>query len=593
MDSKDEIKQKTDLVELISEYVKLKPAGNFGHKGLCPFHGEKTPSFHVSGDKQIWHCFGCSEGGDCFSFVQKMEGMTFPEALEHLGRKCGVEVKRFSSKEGNVRQRMLAVNDLAEKFFVKVLNESSKAQYAREYVASRQIPQEIAAKFGLGYAPDDWSLLCDVLRKRGYSEAELVQAGVALKKRSGSGVIDRFRHRLMIPLRDQHGNTLGFTGRVLRAEDNPKYMNSPETPVYSKGRVLFGLDVAKQAIKQAGYVVIVEGNLDVTASHKAGVEQVVASSGTALTQDQLELLKRYTDTIVFAFDSDAAGFKAVKKGLAIARGLGLDVRAAILPEGVKDPDELVEKNPAAWKELVEHSVPIMQFLISHVTRGKDLRNVDDKRAVSAELLPALGQMTDVVEREHWLVQVADLLAVKPDVLRSSISVKGSVVSGQGTASVDPAGEKSPKLSKDEQAYRLIFGQLVNAPELFEMLHKRFYRFVEANELWTTLYNLAQEAYDSDSLAAQTTFFTRLRDRISGHQREQELLPLLDSSSLLAESTFQTMSPQQVLAHVEDLLAGLSKRVLKRDRTELARQLRQAEQAGDQEQVQALLARLSD
>ena len=293
MDPKDEIKQKLDILDLVSEYVALKPSGSTGFKGLCPFHSEKSPSFHVSQDRQNWHCFGCSEGGDCFSFVMKMEGMTFPEALMHLGKKVGVEVRRLPTAETNTRSRMLQVNDLAQKFYRKVLIDSPKASAARAYVEKRQIPTELAETFGLGYAPDDWDTLSQFLLKHGFSEGELLQAGVSMRRKQGSGVIDRFRNRLMIPLRDHHGNTVGFTGRSMPGdEQGPKYMNSPETPVYSKTHLVFGLDLAKQPAREAGAMVIVEGNLDVVASHKAGVANIVASSGTALTQEKLELIKR-------------------------------------------------------------------------------------------------------------------------------------------------------------------------------------------------------------------------------------------------------------------------------------------------------------
>jgi len=304
MDPKDEIKEKIDLQELISEYLPLKPSGSGSFKGLCPFHTEKTPSFNVSPDKQIWHCFGCSEGGDCFSFIQKMEGMTFPEALMHLGKRVGVEVTRFSSKEGNEKQRALEMHEHAETFYRKVLTDGNGSSAARAYVLKRAIPEELAVKFGIGFAPDEWNALAAVLLKRGFSETEIVQAGLGLKKKSGSGIIDRFRNRLMIPLRDRHGKTVGFTGRILpgSSDTGPKYMNSPETVIYRKSRLVFGLEFAKTACRERGTIIVTEGNLDVVASHKAGVENSVASSATALTEEQLALMKRYTDTIIFAFD---------------------------------------------------------------------------------------------------------------------------------------------------------------------------------------------------------------------------------------------------------------------------------------------------
>ncbi len=598
MDPKDEIKQKLDILDLVSEYVVLKPSGSTGFKGLCPFHSEKSPSFHVSQDRQNWHCFGCGEGGDCFTFVMKMEGMTFPEALMHLGKKTGVEVRRLPTAETNTRSRMLQVNDLAQKFYRKVLTDSPKASAARGYVETRQIPSELAERFGIGYATDDWDTLSQFLLKRGFSEGELVQAGLSMRRKQGSGVIDRFRHRLMIPLRDHHGNTVGFTGRSMPGdEQGPKYMNSPETPIYSKSHLLFGLDLAKRPARDAGFIVIVEGNLDVVASHKAGVEHIVASSGTAFTQAQLELLKRYTSTIVFAFDSDAAGLKAAKKGMSLARALEFDIRAAILPEGVKDPDELVQAKPELWKSLVEHSVPIMQFLIAHTTRGRDLKNIDDKRAIARELLPALGEMYSVVEREHWLQVVADLLQISIDRLRPSLpsATKPSAPS----TPLKPLKPSTP-LTKSEKARRLLFGYIVNTPDAFDTFRKRLEKAFGGEELWITLYKLAADSYDCASQGALTNtvgvpkkYFSRIQDLFVDHPRQVVLQQLLDTSTFMADETFHELPPQKVLEHIDQLFTLLEEDLTAQKRVTLARELRQAEATGDNAAVSALMSQLNE
>lgn len=591
MEPKDEIKQKLDILDLVGEYVVLKPSGSTGFKGLCPFHSEKSPSFHVSQDRQNWHCFGCNEGGDCFSFVMKMEGMTFPEALMHLGKKVGVEVRRLPTTQSNVRSRMLLINDLAQKFYRKVLMDSSKAARARDYVATRQIPNELVDLFGIGYAPDDWDLLSAFFLKRGFSEAELVHSGVSLRRKQGSGVIDRFRNRLMIPLRDHHGNTVGFTGRSFPGEDQgPKYMNSPETPVYSKSHVVFGLDLAKRSARDAGAIIIVEGNLDVVASHKAGVQHIVASSGTALTQEQLELIKRYTSTIIFAFDSDAAGLKAAKKGMTMARALGFDIRAAILPEGVKDPDELVQKNPELWRQLVEHSQPIMKFFISHVTRGKDLKNIDHKREISAELLPALGEMSSVVEREHWLQVVADLLHISADQLRPSVPVPSQPTVLTPTTSLSSS---SPSLSKPEKARRLLLGYVLSTPDAFDTFRKRLEKVFTGSDVWITLYKFIADTYDSGSQPAQKPFFSRIQDLIIGRPDAQTLTEVLNTSTFMADETFQDLPPQKVLEYIDEVLVLLDEEIIASQRSALARALRQAEAAGDTQAVGRILQQLNE
>ncbi len=600
MDPRDEIKQKTDLAELIGEYLTLKPSGTDSFKGLCPFHNEKTPSFHVSSDRQIFHCFGCGEGGDCFSFVMKMEGMDFPEALNHLGKKLGIEIKRFSSKEGNERSRLIAINELASKFFHKVLIDSSKAAHARAYVESRGITKELIVKFELGYAPDDWSTLVDFLRTRAFSEMEIVQAGLALRKKSGSGLIDRFRHRVMIPLKDQHGNVVGFTGRSM-GDEMPKYMNSPETPIYHKGQLMYGLDLAKSSIKRDGRVVIVEGNLDVVASHKAGVESVVASSGTALSEDQLKLLARYTKTIVFAFDQDAAGLKAARRGIAAARALAFDVRAAILPGGVKDPDELVQSCPEGWVRVTTESVPIMQFLIERVTRGRDLSRIDDKRAVSTELLPALAEMRDVVEREHWLQVVADILSVDSSILRTSIRPVQPVVSTSAKASVDrstgkPATTQPQKhivLSKEDTAFLLILGLFVNDPSVYSPFFDQLSEKSTGDETARSLYTFVKSTYDPSVNLAQKTFFERLRSVLERETSREDLLHLLDKSSLLAQTTFQELSPTNVQEQLKNLLQLMQSRSSIALRSALAAKLRQAEALGDHARVDGLMQELKE
>ncbi|TAK03661.1 DNA primase [Patescibacteria group bacterium] len=608
MDPKEEIKQKTDIAELIGGYLTLKPSGMASFKGLCPFHAEKSPSFHVSTDKQIFHCFGCSEGGDCFSFVMKMEGMEFPEALKFLGDKVGVEVKRYDSTEGNERARLVAVNELAAKFYRKVLMDSPAAEQARAYVAGRGIGAELAEKFGLGYAPDAWDTLSSFLQKKGYRDGDGEKAGLTQRRKSGVGHIDRFRHRLMIPLCDQHGAVVGFTGRIIPTpylpteasakvgplppppSDGPKYMNSPETAVYHKGSLLYGLHLAKQAIKRAGSVVIVEGNLDVIASHKAGVENVVGSSGTALTEEQLALLKRFTGTIAFSFDRDAAGFKAAQKGIALARAMGFDVRATVLPqEAGKDPDEAVQKDPALWREAAGRSVPIMQFMIERAVLGRDLSDVDDKRAVSALILPELRLVTDVVEREHWLQTVADLLRTDIGALRSAI--------GPATRTAPaPARDLPPtssRSSKQDASARALVGLAIQSPSWFDRVAKTL-GSLPLPEPWATLYSLVKDQYHlpQTDLPGQTGPYGRLRSAIEAHASQADLVPLLDTAALDAERLLAGVAEKDLPGQVTELVHILVAADAKRRREAIEADIRRAERDGDREAVERLIKELT-
>jgi len=594
MDPRDQIKDKLDLAELIGEYVQVKHVGTTV-KALCPFHNEKTASLNISPDKGVWHCFGCGEGGDCFTFVMKMEGMDFSEALRHLGKKAGVEVQRFPSKETNERQRLIGLHELASRFYRKVLVDLPQAKAARDYLSKRGIDSALQEKFGIGFSPDSWDALATFLSKKGYRDGEAEKAGLLMRKKSGQGMIDRFRGRVMIPLRDRHGNIVGFTARIMPGADEkagPKYMNTPETPAYHKGKLLFGLDLAKQAIKQKGHVIVVEGNLDVVASHKAGVENIVASSGTALTEDQLSLLKRYTDKIVFCFDQDAAGFQAAQKGIRLGAGLGFDVRALVIPEEAgKDPDDVVQKDPALWRDIVEHSVPIMQFYIDRAKRGKDFSHIDDKRAVGKFLLPELAQVQDVVEREHWLQVISDLLRTDIHVLRQSIS-KTSRTYPQAQKKLNTSSRQLPKSSKEEQVASLLMGLMVHD----ELVRADVQGQLAEESLPTPelkkLYSAIKMTYDSPRLSVQKSFFRQLRESLED-QADSPLVPLLDRISIQAEQFISTVPAKTVLNHTHQLLHTLvSGRQLERKQAIVA-ELRQAESAGDAETATRLLQEFNE
>ncbi len=594
MDPKEEIKSRVDMAELVGEYLPLKPAGPSRFRALCPFHAEKTPSFHVSVDKQIWHCFGCNEGGDCFSFVMRMEGMDFPEALMHLGKKVGVEVARYSATETNEKRRLTDANELAAKFFRKVLTDSTAGAAARDYLAKRGIPEALAERFGLGFAADAWDSLTAFLGSRGFQPLEQEKAGLVLRRKDGSGVYDRFRNRLMIPLCDQHGNVIGFTGRVmpndsttpsLHDSTTAKYMNSPETAIYHKGRTLYGLHLAKQAIKREGRVVIVEGNLDVVASHKAGVENVVGSSGTALTEDQLALLKRFTTTIVFSFDADAAGFKAAQRGIALARRGGFDVRVAVLPaDAGKDPDDAVQKNPELWRAACAKTVPIMQYYIDRAVTGRDLSNVDDKRAVAALLLPELSQITDVIEREHWLQTVSDLLRTDMDVLRKALAPAVPV-------KIVPSSPVRPvatvKLTRAEQAVRSLLGMLIQVPAVrAEILSGLAARTLPSDAL-RSLYTDLKEEYDASQSLDQAphSYFGRLEARMTGRDPHRSVLHEI---ALHGEELVAQLPPERVVTQVHELLDSLTASDRDVRRKAIEADMRRAEQAGDQATVEKLI-----
>lgn len=589
MDAKDQIKQRLDVSEVIAEYLTLKPAGSAGFKAICPFHQEKTPSLHVSKEKQIWHCFGCDKGGDIFSFVMDIENVDFPEALRILGKKAGVEIPRFEKSESNEKQRMIALHELVTKFYQKVLFDSNQAAEARHYLNGRGMNKELIDKFAIGFSPDSWDSLTSFLSKRGFSTNEILAAGLVQRKKSGTGVIDRFRNRVMVPLRDHYGNVVGFTARIMPGADaksGPKYMNSPETLIYKKSELLYGLDLAKSTIKQAGFVIVVEGNLDVIASHKAGVQNVVASSGTALTELQISLLKRFTDTIVFSFDQDAAGFAAAQRGIRLALSQDLKVKVVILPpEAGKDPDDAVQKDPNIWVEAVKHPIPIMDYYFQKAVQGKDMGNVDHKREIGAFLLPEIAAVSNTIEQEHWLQKLADALRIDINILRGSVK-KEAVVSKKSKDNQSP--QKTEKKDAKTQAVIEILGVFIQFPEhrntITDALTDEMIDNLELKSLYKIICSLYNQPQDK---AAQKSFYAEL-SHIIQEQESQPLERLVHECALKGENIASNTPQNQVQQQLNDYFAVIKSANLKQRKQELGLAIRQAEEAGDTETVQKLL-----
>lgn len=417
----DEIKARLDIVDVVSGYVHLQKAGrNF--KALCPFHHEKTPSFVVFPETQTWRCFGaCGEGGDLFSFVMKAEGWEFGEALRNLAKRAGVELTPLTpaqQQQANEYERLQGMIEEAARFFHQHLLEAPAAESVRAYVAGRGLRPETIAAFQLGYAPDDWHQALQHLQMLGYAQDEIVEAGLAIRNEQGN-VYDRFRHRLMIPIRDARGRTVGFGARALDRDAVPKYLNSPQSPLFDKGRLLYGLDMARRAIRETETAVIVEGYMDVMQAHQAGFANVVAQMGTALTEDQLRQLSRYARRLILALDPDVAGTSATMRGLNVAREvlqsdravtfdprgvmrytglLELDIRVITLPEG-HDPDDLIRQNPQAWQTLLERAIPVAEYVIQQGTAHLTPQSSYQEREQAARaLLPLLTATESDIER---------------------------------------------------------------------------------------------------------------------------------------------------------------------------------------------------
>ncbi|MFC2028025.1 DNA primase [Chloroflexota bacterium] len=435
MNSVDEIKQRLDIVNMISEHVQLGKAGrNF--RGLCPFHTEKTPSFFVFPERQSWHCYGCGAGGDVISFVMKKEGLGFGEALNILASRAGVYLpeKKTGTTEDKTVNKLYQINDAAARYFHELLLNSPPAEGARKYVESRQLSSETITEFRLGFSLDSWEGLKQKLQKQGYSEANLVSAGLAIAKEDRT--YDRFRGRLMFPICDVKGRVLGFGARSLD-DSAPKYLNSAESSIFTKSSVLYGIDLAKGAIREQGKAVIVEGYMDVLTAHQNGFRNVVASMGTALTEKQIAILKGLSAHICLSLDADAAGNAATLRGIEVCRNilaeevkgtkkwlggatqLYTEITIISMPEG-KDPDEVIAENPNQWQQLINEAQPLMDFLIDVTTIKYDLSKPEGKSQLSNELLPLIAEMRDSAVREEYLTKLSKLTGISEKVLVAKI-----------------------------------------------------------------------------------------------------------------------------------------------------------------------------
>ncbi|HOX96421.1 MAG TPA: DNA primase [Candidatus Woesebacteria bacterium] len=413
-DQVEEIKRKTDIVGVVGTYVALKKTGRH-HKGLCPFHSEKTPSFMVNEEMGLYKCFGCGAGGDVIKFLMEIEGIEFREALERLAEKVGVKLVYKRNEADDERSKMLEVMDLASRYYHWLLTEGKVGQAAREYLKDRKINEKLIETFNLGFAMQSWDGLTNYLiKKKGYKEELLEKVGLVSRKNQGSGVYDKFRGRIMFPLQDAGGKVVGFTGRILPSlakEDEPKYLNSPETALYHKGRMLYGFSQAKKTMREKRRVVLVEGQMDCISSFGAGVTETVAVGGTALTEDQVEMIARLADKIWLSLDADDAGNVAMKRSVELAEKRGLNIKVVQI-EGGKDPDEIARKSPGKWKELVEDAKDVYDYVMSRAFEKYDSENIDGVKKIISEVIPFLAKIENNIIKERWAKKLAEKLGVE-------------------------------------------------------------------------------------------------------------------------------------------------------------------------------------
>ena len=561
----DRIRQNNDVVEVIGSYFPLKRAGaNF--RALCPFHKEKTPSFNVNPAKQIWHCFGCGAGGDVFTFVMKYENLEFVAAVRRLAERAGIKLEyeeRAGEPGRDLKEQLLKLHELAANFFHHNLLKETSAEPAREYLQRRKITSDVAKKWRLGYSPDAWDGLLQYAASKKFSAELLESAGLALRRESGDGFYDRFRGRLMFPIGDEQGRPVGFSARILSdAKDQPKYINSPETPIFQKGRILFALDKAKRAIIEEKYAIVCEGQVDTISCHEAGIENVVAPQGTALTEQHARILKRYAEEVVLMFDADAAGQNAIVRSAEPLWDAGIVILVAVLPEG-HDPDSYVKVFGAEkLKELVAKSPSFFVYLLDRLSQQHDPRSERGKLQIARQMAEWLARIPTPILLATYAQQTARRLDIGEDALRKEVAkLTGSRRNRTETVfdeEADAAAYIDPARARGLPAEEMLLRTMLADERVIAMVGKRL-----------------DVAWLSDAVAGQT-IQDALRLHKAGHWTGPSTLlnqpQNEETGRLVSELLLNPQMAKRPEAVAEHCLATLERHWLDRRLRDLKRQL---------------------
>lgn len=572
----DDIKSRINIIDLVKEYIELKPAGAY-HKAVCPFHNEKTPSFMVSPERQIYHCFGCGEHGDIFTFVEKMEGVEFPEALRLLAKKAGVEIKNEDPRLRNERTKLQDILKFAGRVYQEYLRKAPESHPVKQYVKKRNISDEIIEMFQIGFAPDNWDSLSGILAKKNIRSVDAQAAGLLVRKDDGTGFYDRFRARLMFPIHDANGTIVGFGGRVIPTleakclgKDAAKYINTPQSPVYNKSNVLYGLHLAKNAIRQKKQIVVVEGYMDCIAAHKVGTTHVVASSGTAFTEGQAKLLKRFTSNVLVAYDMDEAGVAAAARGVAVLLQEGITVRVVELPDN-KDPDDVITENPATWKSALDHPKLFLDFAFARSSKGKDMSDVEQKKAIASELLPLVVSIGNPIEKSHYIQKLADMLGVEESVVRESLSkIKSTKTSTSPDAPIQSAPGQHP--------FTELLAIVVRNPEFFSVVNEHLAEEAISDPELRKLYSFLRIQYNHN----KNITFEEVRERLLKGGEFPQALKALDIAELAS-----TRLPEHADHIGQHIIQRMMEEHLKSQLHDISEKIKKAEQLQDSDELQKL------
>ncbi len=582
----DEIKAKLDLVEVVSEYIKLMPAGA-NMKALCPFHKERVPSFFVSPEKQIWKCFGCGRGGGLFDFIMEIEGVDFPQALRILAKKAGVSLKTSDYHFTSKRTKLLDICREAANFYHWYLLYNKNAEEARKYLNERKISKETIKEWQLGFAPNEWRVLYQNLLKKGYKAEDIKEAGLIIPRTETKEnfeipkdlqYYDRFRGRIIFPIFDLFGNPVGFSGRILPSlekEDVPKYINTPETLIYNKGRLLYGLDKAKLEIKKRNYTILVEGNFDVISAHSAGTKNTVAVSGSALTLHQIKILKRYSPNIILAFDFDPSGETATKRGIDIALSCEMNIKVLTLPEG-KDPDECIRKNKNLWLKAIKDSQPIMEYYFSSTFRDLDPENLSDKKKAVKNLLPIISKIGNLIEQDFWLKNLAEKIKVSYEVLREDL---------KKILKKEPE-EEELEIEKPNQelvAQERFVGLLIKHPEQVSSFYEELNEEIFINEKLKKIIRQLKKSYSLVSLENEKLTLDDFKKELA----DEDLCLYLDFLILGIEKDFDGVERKIIDQELELLFKIIKKNFILKKIKNLTEDLKIAEKEKDKEKIKKI------
>ena len=574
MDEVEEIKRRIDIVDLISSYLTLKKAGA-NYRALCPFHKEKTPSFMVSPEKQIFKCFGCGSGGDVFSFVMLMENLEFREVLQMLADRAGVKLKArrplSPDEKPDRKSRLFQINSLSSQVFHKILTSHPSGKTSLEYLRKRKLSNQAIKEYMIGYAPSK-PVLKPWLKKKGFSEEEIANAGGP----------DRFFRRIIFPIRDVMGNVLGFTGRVLDPKQEPKYLNTPETIIFHKGRILYNLEKARGFIKQEKSTVVVEGQMDVIASWQAGVKNIVASSGTALTPDHLLTLYRYTPNIIFAFDSDTAGMTTAKKAYEMAIEQGMNVKMAELGD-YKDPGEMIAADPKLWQKAVSEAKPVIDWYFD-IAFGKlttdnsqlttELTS-QQKKEIAKEILPIIKKIPDMIEQAHYVGLLAKRLGVPEEIVFDALEIVKDLPHRQAS--------KEQIIKKQLSPEEIFIGLIVTNPKLMAKIKGKI-SSKELKEIFPSSIYTETESWYNKAVKQELKQF--LKGKISKIDFQRlELLCLEIEEKYPDRDTLDNV--------LTDILRKISHDKKEKLKSHYAQEISQAESKGDRGKLKELIKEFQD